>query len=337
MKKKKVLLLICCMTASPAAAVAHDIVTSRYSYREHVLPILNAHCVRCHGPDGPAPFRLTSYLDARPRAEAIKEEVLLRNMPPWFAEEGKHRLIGEDRLSATELDILVEWSSGGAPEGEGEVYTGTPRKERAPEVADLELEIPELTLAPGRKRKTVQVRLATGLKQPAWITAWELSTAKVDLLRLATLHHQEVTAENYLGTRMSTDGKLSWKGAGAAIAPGQELVLTILYSRPWRLGNRKEGARGKLRLWTTEARPPRILQARKLKDSGNLPQEALLLGVYPTAPLRLVAAGRSDSLIEVFAAPADWPMFYRLSKPLKYPAGLAASPGAEGSILFTIP
>ncbi len=336
MKKKKALLLICCITAAPAAA-AHDIVTSRYSYREHVLPILNAHCVRCHGPGGPAPFRLTSYLDARPRAEAIKEEVLLRNMPPWFAEQGEHELIGEDRVSAVELDILVEWASGGAPEGEGDVYTGVPRKERAPEVADLELEIPELALAPGRKRKAVQVRLATGIKQPAWITAWELSTAKVDLLRLATLHRQDPTAENYLGTRLSVDGKLSWNGAGASISPGQELVLTILYSRPWRLGNRKEGARGKLRLWTTEARPPRLLQARKLKDSGNLPQEALLLGVYPTTPLHLAAAGRSDSLIEVFAAPADWPVFYRFSKPLKSPAGLEAGPGAEGSLLFTIP
>ena len=336
MKKKKLILLFCCSLAS-GKAEAHDIISSRYSYREHVLPILKAHCVRCHSPDGPAPFRLTSYLDARPRAEAIKEEVLLRNMPPWFAEQGEHELIGEDRLSATELDILVEWASGGAPEGEGEVYTGTPRRERAPEVADLELEIPELTLAPGRKRKTVQVRLATGLEQPAWITAWELSTAKVDLLRLATLHRQEVTAENYLGTRMSVDGKLSWNGAGAAIAPGQELVLNVLYSRPWRLGNRKEGARGKLRLWTTGTRPPRLLQARKLQDSGKLPREALLLGVYPTAPLHLVAAGHSDKLIEVFAAPADWPVFYRLSKPLQSPAGLKAGPGAEGSILFTIP
>ncbi len=336
MKKKKALLLICCLAISPAAQ-GHDIVTSRYSYREHVLPILNAHCVRCHSPGGPAPFRLTSYLDARPRAEAIKEEVLLRNMPPWFAEQGEHQLIGEDRLSASELDILVEWASGGAPEGEGRVYTGAPRKERAPEAADLELEIPELVLAPGRKRKTVQVRLATGLQQPAWITSWELSTAKVDLLRLASLHRQEATAENYLGSRMSVDEKLSWNGAGALISPGQELVLTILYSRPWRLGNRKEAARGKLRLWLAGQRPSRLLQARKLGDSGKLPGEALLLGVYPTAPLRLVETGRSDSLIEVFAAPADWPVFYRLSRPLPAPAGLRTSPGAEGSLLFSIP
>jgi hypothetical protein len=50
-----------------------------------------------------------------------------------------------------------------------------------------------------------------------------------------------------------------------------------------------------------------------------------------------VAAGRSDSLIEVFAAPPDWPVFYRFSKPLESPAGLETGPGAEGSIVFTIP
>ena len=210
-------------------------------------------------------------------------------------------------------------------------------KKKTPEVADLELEIPELTLAPGRKRKTVQVRLATGLEQPVWITAWELSTARVDLLRLATLYRGERAEDNYLGSRLSVDGTLNWNGAGAAIAPGQELVLSILYCRPWNLGNRKEAVRGKLRLWTTDTRPPRLLQARKLKNSGNLPREALLLGVYPTAPLRLVAAGRSDSLIEVFAAPADWPILYRFSKALESPVGLQAGPGAEGSILFTIP
>ena len=84
MKKKKLILLLCCSLAA-GKAEAHDIISSRYSYREHVLPILEAHCVRCHSPDGPAPFRLTSYRDARPQAVAIKEEVLLRNMPPWYA------------------------------------------------------------------------------------------------------------------------------------------------------------------------------------------------------------------------------------------------------------
>ncbi len=335
MKKKKLILLFCCALAS-GKAEAHDIISSRYSYHEHVLPILETHCVRCHSPDGPAPFRMTSYLDARPRAVAIKEAVLLRNMPPFFAEPGRNRLIGEHRLSASEIDIIVEWASGGAPEGKAKASSPAAKK-KTPEVADLELEIPELTLAPGRKRKTVQVRLATGLEQPVWITAWELSTARVDLLRLATLYRGERAEDNYLGSRLSVDGKLNWNGAGAAIAPGQELVLSILYCRPWRLGNRKEAVRGKLRLWTTDTRPPRLLQARKLKDSGNLSREALLLGVYPTVPLRLVAAGRSDSLIEVFATPADWPILYRFSKALESPVGLQAEPGAEGSILFTIP
>ena len=106
MKKKKALLLIYCIALAPAA-LAHDIVTSRYTYREHVLPILNAHCVRCHSPDGPAPFRLTSYLDARPRAEAIKEEAAAtKEEAEGLLEEAETLVVEVDLIQAQFLVLL---------------------------------------------------------------------------------------------------------------------------------------------------------------------------------------------------------------------------------------
>lgn len=335
MKKKKLLLLICGLAAAPAAA-AHDIVTSRYSYLEHVLPILQAHCVRCHCPDGPAPFRLTSYLDARPRAVAIKEEILLRNMPPWFAEAGQHKLIGEDRLSAAELDILVEWASGGAPEGKRSPEGNALAKIKPPEIADLELELPVMVLAPGSRRKTLTLELRTGLEETAWITGWDLSTAKVDLLRSASLYRGGIAAVNYLGTRMSIDEKLSFS-AGAEIEAGRELTLSVIYSRPWRLGNKKGSVRGKLRLWLSMSKPSRLLHARQLNEVEGLPPGASLLGVHPSTPLRLRAAGRPGSLIDIFAAPARWPIFYRFSEPIDISGRLEAGPGNRGTILYTAP
>ena len=336
MKKKKLLLFFCCLLAAEAAG-AHDIITSRYSYHGHVLPILKAHCVRCHSPEGPAPFRLTSYLDARPRAVAIKEEVLLRNMPPWYAEAGEHKLIGEDRLSAAELDIIVEWASGGAPEGKKTPAGNFAANVKPLEVANLELELPEMTLAPGSRRKTVTVSLEAGLERAAWLTGWDLSTAKVDVLRSASLYRGGISPANYLGTRMSIDEKLDWAGAGAKLEPGQDLTLSVLYTRPWRLGNKEASVRGKLRLWISESKPARLLQARRLSGSGNLPGGARLLGVHPSTPLRLRAAGRPESLIEIFAAPAKWPLFYRFSEPLEHSAGLETLPKVRGIILFTAP
>lgn len=336
MKKKKLLLFFCCLFAVEAAE-AHDIITSRYSYHGHVLPILEAHCVRCHSPEGPAPFRLTSYLDARPRAVAIKEEVLLKNMPPWYAEAGEHKLIDEDRLSAAELDIIVEWASGGAPEGKKAPAGNFPIKVKPLEVADLELELPEMILAPGSRRKKVTLSLETGLERAAWLTGWDLSTAKVDVLRSASLYRGGLSPANYLGTRMSIDEKLDWAEAGATLEPGQDLTLSVLYTRPWHLGNKEASVRGKLRLWISESKPSRLLQARRLSGSGNLPGGARLLGVHPSTPLRLRAAGRTGNLIEIFAAPAKWPLFYRFSEPLELSGGLEALPKAGGILLFTTP
>ena len=335
MKKKKLLLFFCCLFAIEAAE-AHDIITSRYSYREHVVPILEAHCLRCHSPGGPAPFRLTSYLDARPRAVAIKEEVLLKNMPPWYAEAGEHQLVGEHRLGARELDILVEWASGGAPEGKRSPEGNALAKIKPPEIADLELELPVMVLAPGSRRKTLTLKLQTGLENTAWITGWDLSTAKVDLLRSASLYRGGIAAANYLGTRMSIDEKLSW-AAGAEIEASRELTLSVIYSRPWHLGNKKGSVRGKLRLWLSKSKPSRLLHARQLSAAGNLPAGASLLGVHPSTPLRLRAAGRPESLIDIFAAPAKWPTFYRFSEPLDISGRLEAGPGNRGTILYTVP
>ena len=335
MKKKKLILLFCCALASGKAG-AHDIISSRYSYREHVLPILEAHCVRCHSPDGPAPFRLTSYRDARPQAVAIKEEVLLRNMPPWYAEEGRHRLIGEHRLSAAEVDIIAEWASGGAPEGKRTPGGNTPETIKPPEVADLELELPERVLLPGKQRETIRLTLETGLSETVWITGWELSGARADLLRSGSLYRARIAPENYLGTRMTIDGKLSW-AAGAKLEAGENLALSMLYTRPWTLGDKRESVRGRLRIWLSKTRPKRLLHARALGETDSLPPGSRLFGVLPSTPMKLKASGQKEDLLEVFAAPGHWPLLYRFNEALKISGKLEASPKTRGIVLYTAP
>ena len=335
MKKKNLILLISCALI-PGIAEAHDITSSRYSYREHVLPILEAHCVRCHTTGGPAPFQLTSYLEARPRAVAIKEEILLRNMPPWYAEEGQHKLLEEDRLSASEVDIITEWASGGAPEGKRKPGGNTSEEIKPPEIADLELELPEQILIPGKQRETVRLTLATGLSETTWITGWELSGARADLLRSGSLYRTRIAPENYLGTRMTIDGKLSW-GAGAKLEAGEDLALSILYTRPWTLGDKRESVRGRLRIWLSKTRPKLLLHARALGETHSLPPGSRLFGVLPSTPMKLKASGETEDLIEVFAAPGHWPLLYRFNETLKISGKLEVSPKTRGIVLYTAP
>src|SRR4029077_18296512 len=62
--------------------------SSAVTFTKDVLPILQKNCQSCHRPGQVAPMSLIGYNDARPWAKAIKNAVMLKKMPPWFADEG---------------------------------------------------------------------------------------------------------------------------------------------------------------------------------------------------------------------------------------------------------
>jgi len=81
--KRVLLIFATCL----GVAQAHDIITTAITYDREIFRIMQARCFSCHHQDGLA-FSLTTYTEARPWAEAIKEEVLGRTMPPWGAIKG---------------------------------------------------------------------------------------------------------------------------------------------------------------------------------------------------------------------------------------------------------
>ncbi len=60
---------------------------------------------------------LLDYKSARPWAKAIREAVLSRKMPPWFADPRHGSFANDARLTDRELETLRAWVDGGAPEG----------------------------------------------------------------------------------------------------------------------------------------------------------------------------------------------------------------------------
>src|SRR5436190_10715268 len=56
------------------------------TFTRDVAPVLQRNCQACHRPGEAAPFSLLTYEQARPWAKAIKAAVLLRKMPPWYAD-----------------------------------------------------------------------------------------------------------------------------------------------------------------------------------------------------------------------------------------------------------
>lgn len=102
--------------AGGAPAALPDAATPTWA--EAVGPLVHRECVTCHRPQGPAPFSLVEYDDARKRARQIARVTASRYMPPWLPAAGDFPLAGRRRLDDEEIATLARWADGGAPAGD---------------------------------------------------------------------------------------------------------------------------------------------------------------------------------------------------------------------------
>ena len=92
-------------------------VSAEVTYSRDVAPILYRHCTGCHHPNDIAPMSLMDYRAARPWAKAIREAVLQKKMPPWFADPSVGHFANDLSLSEAERRTIVKWVDEGAKAG----------------------------------------------------------------------------------------------------------------------------------------------------------------------------------------------------------------------------
>src|SRR6202166_4214297 len=98
------------------AAMAADLASP--TFNKDVLPVLEKNCQGCHRPGEIGPMPLLTYQGTRPWAKAIKSAVLTKKMPPWFADPKYGHFANDRSLTQSEVNTLVAWADGGAPEGD---------------------------------------------------------------------------------------------------------------------------------------------------------------------------------------------------------------------------
>ncbi|MGH9674347.1 MAG: thiol-disulfide isomerase, partial [Bryobacteraceae bacterium] len=159
------------MIAAPALLLLHAA-----TFHKDVLPILQKRCQPCHRPGEIAPMPLLTYRDVRPWAKAIREAVLTRKMPPWFAASETLRFENDPRLAPAEIATIDVWVRAGAPAGDAR---------DGPAVAwtrgwnittpDRVITMPEPVPVPARGRLDYQfVILPLGLAADRWVQAAEI-------------------------------------------------------------------------------------------------------------------------------------------------------------------
>lgn len=102
------------------------------TFTKDVAPIVFAKCANCHRQGEVAPMPLTSYAEVRPWSKSIREQVLTKEMPPWFANPEKSTLkfANDRRLSQSEIATIVAWVDAGAPKGEDADMPSMPKYAR---------------------------------------------------------------------------------------------------------------------------------------------------------------------------------------------------------------
>ncbi|HEX4168743.1 MAG TPA: cytochrome c [Bryobacteraceae bacterium] len=88
------------------------------TFSKDVMPILQKDCQTCHRPGEAGPFSMLSYKETRPWAAAMKEAVLTRKMPPWFADPHYGKFSNGHVLSDADIQTIVAWADAKAPEGD---------------------------------------------------------------------------------------------------------------------------------------------------------------------------------------------------------------------------
>lgn len=169
-------LTICCLIVSAVGLAAQSGKSPKVTFHNDVLPVLQAKCQQCHRPGEAAPFSLRTYQQARPWAKAIREAVLAKRMPPWFADPHVGKFTNNSSLSEAEIAKLVAWVDQGAPEGNpadakpNPVFTDGWRIPQPDMV--VEMPRPYTVPASGTVEYTYYI-VPTGLTEDKWVTMSE--------------------------------------------------------------------------------------------------------------------------------------------------------------------
>ena len=195
------------------------------TFNKDVLPILQKNCQTCHRPGEAAPMTLVTYSEARPWAKAIKNAVLSRKMPPWFADPKFGHFANDRTLTQADIETLSAWADNGAPEGDA-------RNKPAPLAftngwnikPDLVIEMPEdYHIKPTGTINYQYIRVQGNIKEDLWVTSAEMRPGNN-----AVLHHGKVWAVPPSSRWMqeAIPGKAYEGGevAGNSIAEGNDII-----------------------------------------------------------------------------------------------------------------
>ena len=336
------------------------------TFHQDVLPILERRCQGCHRPGDIGPMSLMTYAEARPWAKAIREAVITRKMPPWFADPRYGHFANDRSLTKAEIDTIAAWAAGGAPAGPAPPgghsplasppgwHIGRP---------DVVLTMPQPFPIPAAGAIDYQyIIFPSHLTADTWVQKVEVQPGVRSAVHHAVVYVRPPGSDWLRGkpagvpfasplaqTRndillVYTPGNSwdSWPaGMAKKIPAGSDIVLQMHYTAT---GN-AQADRTRIAIVTARERPRQAVVTLQMSNdrfvippgdanyriqvTGTLPNDALLLSMFPHMHLRgkgfeymiVGGEGRLETLLKVDHYDFNWQLNYKLAQPIPLRAG----------------
>jgi hypothetical protein len=170
----------------PGVVTAQSAASPAITFHKDVLPILQQSCQTCHRPGQIAPMSFLSYDTTRPWARAMKNAVLSKKMPPWFADSAFGHFTNDRSLKADDIETIVKWADAGAPAGDPNdapppIDWATDGWQIKP---DLIVEGPAYEVPAKGTVEWTWIVVPGGFKEDTWVTSVEVKPSQ-----LAVTHH----------------------------------------------------------------------------------------------------------------------------------------------------
>lgn len=183
---RRVFILVAFATATARASAP--------TFYHDVLPILQKNCQACHRPGEIGPMPLETYDQARPWAKAIRQAVVTKKMPPWFADPNVGKFANDRKLSDADIATLASWAESGTPAGD-------PKSGPNPIVfpsgwrigkPDVIFEMPKPFAVPASGTIPYEyVIVPTNFKEDKWIQAAEFRPGEPAVVHHASIYSRE--------------------------------------------------------------------------------------------------------------------------------------------------
>ncbi|MSV35784.1 MAG: thiol-disulfide isomerase [Bryobacterales bacterium] len=295
----------------------------------------------------------TTYRETRPWAKAIREAVVKRKMPPWFADSCCGKFANDRALAKSEIETLARWAESGAPRGweadapPANVWTegwNIPRP-------DLVVSPPQAFHVPAKGAVEYQYFIAGArFSEDRWVSAVEVRPGNAAVVHHAVVYVREsgdtwtrgpTKADILAVYAPGTAPDVFPPGMAKFIPAGSELVLEIHYTPVGKAGDDRtrigmvfaKAPPAKrvltLQMNQTEFRIPAGQRDYRVSVWGTLPNDALLLGFFPHMHLRgksfeftrILENSLPETLLLLKAYDFYWQLWYRLAAPMPLKKG----------------